>query len=153
VIASLRRHWFLIALAAAIFVLLVPFQAQAAFQRSASASTTVGTGTLSPGGSASAATNCGFLSQAYMTVTWTSATPSTYATGYLITPIANGTPQTGSTFSVSGRTTLSANNVPVNRSPLLGPPTYYTFRVQAVYQNWTSSAVTTTTPNLWCGAL
>lgn len=136
-IASLRRHWFPIALAAVIFVLLAPIQAQAAFQRTASASTTVGTGTLSPASNPTLVAGCpGILTTTTVTVGWT-ATTSTYATGYVITPLLNGIAQTPVT--VSGQATNS-QAMTVTRG--VGTSNSYTFRIQAVYLNWTSTIVT-----------
>ncbi|GAB6899419.1 hypothetical protein [Kineosporia succinea] len=147
-IAALRRHPLPIALAAVVFVLLSPFQAQAAWQSASSVSTSVGTATLAPVPSASAVAglnNCGLGTQGTVTVSWT-ITPAAFATGYQITPVRNGTPQTP--ITVSGRSTLTAQ-VPVDRALLGTLP--YTFMVRAGFANWTSTAVTTNSAS--CGLL
>ncbi|MBT0767615.1 hypothetical protein KIH74_01680 [Kineosporia sp. J2-2] len=156
----LRRHPVLIVLATAIFVLLAPFQAQAAFQVSTAAATTVSSGTLAPASSPTTTPNCGSIlgSQAYIVVGWT-ATSSTnidfkpspagaYTLGYSITPVLNGNAQTPVT--VSGRTTVSAQ-IAVTRNTLFTTNSYV-FRVQATYGSWTSSTVTTS-PAVSCPVL
>ena len=136
-ITSLRHHWLLIAFAVIAFVLIAPIQARAAFQWTTTASTTVGTGTLSPAGNPTLNATCpGILTTTTVTLSWT-VTPSTYATGYVITPVLNGTPQTP--VSVNGQATNSQAMTVIRG---IGTSNSYTFRIQAVYQNWTSSIVT-----------
>ncbi|GAB3244457.1 hypothetical protein [Kineosporia babensis] len=136
---GIRRQSALITMAAAAFVLISPIEAQAAFQSSAGAATTVGTATLNPVSGATVSTSkCGtILTAAYLTVSWT-ATPSTFATGYTVTPLLNGSAL--SAISVPSRTTTTVD-VPVIRGLLATYP--YTFRIQAVAGNWTSTTVTT----------
>lgn len=140
----LRSHWIMIALAALAFVLLAPIEAQAAFQRTVSASTSVGSATLNPVLTATASnSSCTALgSAANLTVSWTM--PAGFrATGYRITPtlVGSSTPQT--VVTVSNPNATSAQ-VPVQRS-LLGLAYVYSFQVQVLYNNWTSTAVTTNT--------
>ncbi|GLY27454.1 hypothetical protein [Kineosporia sp. NBRC 101731] len=146
-LSGLRRRPILIALAAIIFVLLAPLQARAAFQITAVASTTASTATLAAPATISVTADnstCGIIIfvQPTMKLTW-SVTTSIYATGYVITPVLNGTPQTA--VSISGRATTTWT-VNVVRNGLLTPNTYQ-FRIQAVYSNWTSAPVTTGSAN------
>jgi hypothetical protein len=145
----IRSHWVLIALAAVIFALMMPIQAQAAFSLSVSASTSVGTGTLSPASNPQVATvggsGCGLLTQGQMTVSWT-ATPSTKASGYLVTPVRNSVAQTAISVPLQSSTSVTVN---VDRG--LANSIQYTFRIQAVLGGWTSSVITT--PSASCPLL
>ena len=126
-----------IALCALLLVLLQPTQAQAAFRRSVTAATPVSSATLAPpaGTPLVSNTNCGLviLDTPRLTISWT-PTPSTFATGYLVTPYLGATALTP--VAISGRATTTTL-VTVTRTMT------YTFKVQATYANWTSAAVTT----------
>lgn len=141
----MRSHSLLIALAAVAFVLLAPIQAQAKFQLSVSASTSVTTPTLAPITNPTVSqSKCNLLlGQAYLVVGWT---PSTYAAGYRVTPLLNGT-TAQTTITVTGGSTNTVD-VPVVRGVLVTNP--YTFRIQAFVGSWTSTTVTTPTPGVNC---
>ncbi len=131
-------------LAAFAVVLLAPMQAQASFSRASSGTVSASSDTLAPSGAVTVNNSqCGIviLTQAALHVMWT-ATSSTYATGYVVTPVIAGVAQTPTT--VSGRSTAS-----VDLDVVRG--TVYTFQVRAAYRNWTSLPMTS--PSFNCNVI
>jgi len=133
----------IIALAAVLVVLLVPLHAEAAFNKTVSASLSASSATLAAPTGTGTAKACVILALggATMTATWT-ASASTYATGYTVTVLRNNV--VDSINSVNGRATVTATypidyNVP------------YTFTIRAGYQSWTSVLVTA--PAVTCTGL
>jgi hypothetical protein len=119
-------------------VLPAPPKAQAAFLATAAGSLSASSGTLAaPGPVTMSLSQCGLviLDPPAIRVTWT-ATASTYATGYVVTPYVGAV--AGLPVTVSGRSTTSVD-VPVTRVVT------YSFQVTATYRNWTSAATTSAT--------
>lgn len=125
------RRGTLAAALAVLFLFCGMSVAQAKETSVGSASTAIGTDTLNPPTNFKVTTACSllsFLTPSTVTLTWT-ATPDTYATGYLVK--ANGTAQPG----VAGRGTSSVGYQISNN-------TSYTFSIYAVTAGkWTSIAV------------
>lgn len=136
--------------AALVVILVAPVQAQAAFSSTLSQSISVSSATLQPPTAVTLTKSCGSIlaDPATMTAAWT-ATTSTFATGYVITPYLNGTAQT--TVAVNGRTTTTAV-LPITRNTLTATNTW-TFTIYAKYNNWTTNAVSPTPASVSCVAL
>jgi hypothetical protein len=143
----IRRHWVLIALAAALFVLLAPIQAQAAFQVSVAASTSVGTGTLLPVTLVNADnSNCGLANKGNLKVTWTPR-PGMRATGYRLSTYKDLTYQSSMTINSPATTQIV---IPVDRG-VLGLNNNYYFTIEVLYNNWISAY--TSSNATYCGLL
>jgi chitinase len=90
------------------------------------------TSTLQPPTGLSLSSTC---PGATVTATWT-ATSSTYATGYTLVRKSGGTVQ--NTINVSGRTTVTQDDNNVANGT-------YTYELNSVYANWTSSVASAST--------
>jgi hypothetical protein len=133
---------------AVLFSLGVAGQAQAAFTSSPAASTTIATATLAPPTGVGLTATCGVLSAftPSMTASWT-ATTSTFATGYRITPYLNGAAQTA--VFVAGRSTTSTS-IDITRNTLTTTNTW-TFQIVALLNtSWTSTSVDPSPASVAC---
>lgn len=136
--------------AALVVILIGPVQAQAAFNSQISQNISVGSATLQGPASATLAKACGGLfTDPTMTATWT-VTPSTWATGYVVTPYLNGVAQP--TVTVSGRATTTTT-VTITRNTLF-VTNQWTFTVAAGFKLWTSAPAVSPTPaSVTCAVL
>ncbi len=137
-------------LSALLFTLGGSNQAQASFTSAPTASQSISTATLAAPTGVTLSATCGLVvaTTPYMTASWT-ATTSTFATGYKITPYLNGTAQ--SVVTVTGQATTTTN-VNITRSTSLGSNNMvWTFTIAAAFNSsWTSTSVSPSPATVAC---